>query len=83
MYIHFNKTIAFQGQRLLVRVDSFFYFASSARQINAGKKWYQDVIQLLQKQRKKSLRLQMVSSSSLLEVLQNPSNPILTSIYVN
>ena len=45
------------------------------RRENAGRKWYQDVIQLLQSQHKKPSRLQTVFTPSLLEVLQKATNP--------
>ena len=56
-------------------VDSFYI----ARQKNAGRKTYQDVIQLLKRQHKEPSKLQTVSSSSLSEVLQKASNSLHTS----
>ena len=70
--IYFNKAIR-PFLRLLVRVDSFQYlFCCEIRWENVVTKWYQDVIQLLQ-------RLQTVLSPSFLEVLLKTSSPLHTS----
>ena len=76
MYIDFNKAKAFLETFGESRQFLFFYIA---RQENAGRKLYHDVIQSLQKQRKESSRHQTVFSPSLSEVLQKASNPLHTS----
>ena len=62
---------------ILVRMDNCYIVV---RRENAGRKRYQDAIQLLQRQHKESSRLQTVPSPSLLEVLQKASNPFHTSM---
>ena len=69
IHIYFNKAIR-PFLRLLVRVDSFQYLFCWWEKVVT--KWYQDVIQLLQ-------RLQTVLSPSFLEVLQKTSSPLHTS----
>ena len=62
--------------RLLARVDNFYI---DLKQENAGRIWYQDVIQLLQRQNELS-RLQAVPIPSLLEALQKTPNPFHNSM---
>ena len=62
---------------ILVRMGNCYIVV---RRENAGRKRYQDAIQLLQRQHKESSRLQTVPSPSLLEVLQKASNPFHTSL---
>ena len=62
--------------RLLARVDNFYI---DLKQENAGRIWYQDVIQLLQRQNELS-RLQTVPIPSLLEALQKTPNPFHNSM---
>ena len=64
--------------RILVRVDSF-QFLHCSRQENAGIKWYQNVIWLVQRQHEGLPRLETVSSPSLLEFIQKASNTLHTS----
>ena len=62
--------------RLLARVDNFYI---DLKQENDGRIWYQDVIQLLQRQNELS-RLQTVPIPSLLEALQKTPNPFHNSM---
>ena len=62
--------------RLLARVDNFYI---DLKQENAGRIWYQDVIQLLQRQNELS-RFQTVPIPSIFEVLQKTPNPFHNSM---
>ena len=71
----FLRLLWFQIFKILI----IFSFYIITRWENAGRKWFQGVIHLLQRQHK-DFRI-MKPSRSLFEVLQKASNPLHTSIY--